>query len=86
MALRYELTARGESVAPFIGDDDLFSHILRVLQTQSLTVEVTYCPAIAPEMLDRDAMAQLARAAIARNVTPVVATLPAEAVPDLVPA
>jgi len=86
IALRYELTPRGEAVAPFIGDDDLFSHILRVLRTPSLAVQISYCPAIAPHAMDRDAIAQQAHAAISRNVTPVVATLPSEDVPELVPA
>lgn len=86
IALRYELTARGEAVAPFIGDDDLVSHILRVLRTPALAVQITYCPAITPDAIDRDAMASQAQAAIARNVTPVVATLPAEELPDLLPA
>ncbi len=86
MALRYELTARGEAIAPFIGDDDLVSHILRVLRTPALTAQITYCPSIAPGALDRDTVAQQAHAAIARNVTPVVATLPPEDVPELVPA
>lgn len=59
----------GGSVAPFIGDDDLASHMLRLLKEPALVVDVTYCTPIKPEGLDRDTLALAAHIAIARVVS-----------------
>ncbi len=76
LALRYELTERGEALAPFVGDDDLVSHILRLLRADGLSVQLCYCAPLEPLALDRDALAQLAHAAIRRQVAVTAATFP----------
>ncbi len=57
IALRYAPSPDGELIAPFIGDDDLVSHILKVLRQPYLAAEVIYCPPLFPAGLDRDALA-----------------------------
>ena len=64
LALRYEPSPSGAAVAPFIGDDDLVSHILRVLREKSLTVEMTYLQSIDAAGRERDGIAASAHAAI----------------------
>ena len=71
VAIRYGLNAQGEDIAPFIGDDDLVSHIVRVLKSPGLTAELVYCPPLLPEHYsDRTLMAQDAETAIRRVVAP----------------
>lgn len=65
VALRYGLSATGEDIAPFIGDDDLVSHIARLLKSPGLTAELTYCRPLQPQHYsDRAAMARDAEEAI----------------------
>ncbi|MDB5985547.1 MAG: 1-acyl-sn-glycerol-3-phosphate acyltransferase [Nevskia sp.] len=70
MALRYSRTAEGENIAPFIGEDDLVHHILRLLKEPSLDVEITYCAPISSHGHDRAQIAQLAHAAVATVIAP----------------
>lgn len=71
VALRYGLTATGENIAPFIGDDDLVSHIVRMLKAPGLTAELIYCAPLLPQHYDdRVAMARDAEEAIRRVVAP----------------
>jgi len=71
VALRYGLTAKGEDIAPFIGDDTLFAHVVRMLKSPGLTAELFYCPPLLPEHYeDRMTMAQDAEEAIRRAVAP----------------
>lgn len=73
IAVRYGRTESGGCIAPFIGDDDLVSHIWRLLQQHELVAEITYCPSIAATGYARDALALTARAAICAVVEPVQA-------------
>lgn len=68
MALRFSRGQDGRSVAPFIGDDDLASHMLRLLKEPALVVDVTYCAPLKPDGLDRDTLALAAHASIASVV------------------
>ena len=71
VALRYGLTTTGEDVAPFIGDDTLFAHVLRMLKSPGLTAELFYCEPLLPgDYSNRVTMAQAAEAAIRRVVAP----------------
>lgn len=71
VALRYGHTATGENIAPFIGDDDLLSHIVRMLKSPGLTAELFYCTPLRPEHYsDRHVMARDAEEAIRRAVAP----------------
>lgn len=48
-ALRYGLTDEGLNVAPFVGEDDLLSHLRRLLALSSLNAELHYAPALMPD-------------------------------------
>ena len=64
MALRYGPGAYGESVAPFVGDDDLASHILRLLRNPSLQARVVFTAPLDPAGRTREQLAEAAREAI----------------------
>ncbi len=71
VALRYGLTASGENIAPFIGDDTLAAHVVRVLKSPGITAELVYCPPLMPaHYSDRSLMARDAEEAIRRAVAP----------------
>ncbi len=71
VALRYGLTRKGEDIAPFIGDDTLFAHVVRMMRSPGLVAELIYCPPLLPEHYsDRTAMAADAEEAIRRAVAP----------------
>lgn len=57
VTLQYSLSPGGERVAPFIGDDSLIAHILRLLRVRELEVQVRYGPPIPPAGT-RDALAR----------------------------
>lgn len=64
VALRY-LSGDGlDTVAPFIGDDEVASHLWRVLRQEAFDVHVVFCEPIDPASLDRRALAELARSRI----------------------
>lgn len=65
VAIRY-----AGSVAPFIGDDDLVSHVLRVLREPALVAELTYGAVIEPRELSREQLAQAAHRAISGVIEP----------------
>lgn len=90
VALRYANGHDGEPVAPFVGEDDLLSHILRLLREPGLDVEVTFCAALSPVDADRDELACAAESAIRRVVEapkarPVAAIEPATAAATSLP-
>ena len=71
VALRYGLTDKGDDIAPFIGDDTLFAHVVRLLRAPGLTAELIYCaPLLTQDYSDRLVMAQDAEEAIRRAVAP----------------
>ena len=66
VAIRYGHAANGERIAPFIGDDTLAGHILRLLREPALQAELIYCAPIPSDGLERNELAQRAQQAIAR--------------------
>ncbi|MEQ1440716.1 lysophospholipid acyltransferase family protein [Fontimonas sp. SYSU GA230001] len=64
VALRYGPGRGGRAVAPFIGDDDLLSHILRLLREPEIVAEIVYGEPIATQGLERDALARHAETAV----------------------
>lgn len=56
VTLQYGLSDEGENVAPFIGDDSLAAHILRLLRCRTLQVRVVYGPPLHPTV-SRDELA-----------------------------
>ncbi len=69
VAIRYGRAADGRNIAPYVGDDVLFFHILTLLRNPGLDIEVSYLPAI-PAVGDRAELARQARDAIALTLSP----------------
>ena len=74
IAIRY-----ASAVAPFIGDDDLVSHILRVLREPELTAHISYCAPLPAAGCQRDELAQAARQVVCEALKELVATTEMEA-------
>jgi 1-acyl-sn-glycerol-3-phosphate acyltransferase len=58
VAIRYGLGPEPDTVAPFVGDDTLVSHLLRVLRHPSMQVSVSFLPPIQSHGMSRRALAQ----------------------------
>lgn len=71
VAIRYGGGGEPDAVAPFVGDDDLLSHLLRVLAHPGLTVSVRFLPPLAGGPADRKGLAEQCRQAIAGSLSPV---------------
>lgn len=54
------------SVAPFVGEDDFVSHLLRVLRVEAVYCHVTYLPPLSAAHTDRRMLAHMAHAHIER--------------------
>jgi 1-acyl-sn-glycerol-3-phosphate acyltransferase len=70
VALRYGRGVNGDNIAPFVGDDDLLSNLLRLLREPGLEVELNYCAPIPSQTHDRAALARLAHAAVSEALAP----------------
>lgn len=57
VTLRYGLDRDGRNIAPYIGDDTLVPHMLRLLAAPGLEVRVIYGPPISPADRTREALA-----------------------------
>lgn len=69
VALRYSYGSDGAALAPFIGETNLFQHVLRVLANRELHVEVSYGSALVADVhTTRDGLAGQAQRWIARIV------------------
>lgn len=77
VAIRYRRDGARDPLAPFIGDDELPTHLLRLFAAERATVEITLLEPIASAGLPRNDLARRAHAAIAAVVC---AEVPAEAV------
>jgi 1-acyl-sn-glycerol-3-phosphate acyltransferase len=65
VALRYLRDGDLDPVAPFVGDEEISSHLRRVLRQDAFDVNVVFCRPIDPVSLDRRALAEQARSCIA---------------------
>jgi lyso-ornithine lipid O-acyltransferase len=65
VAIRYLRGGQVDPIAPFIGDDDLFSHLLRLLATDVAVVEIQLLQPIASNGMDRNRLARHCHDAIA---------------------
>jgi len=70
VALRYGLSASGDNIAPFIGDDDLVSHVLRMLKEPEIVVEVNYGAVLTSEGRTREELAEMTQTSISKVVAP----------------
>ncbi|MGH8541241.1 MAG: lysophospholipid acyltransferase family protein, partial [Stenotrophobium sp.] len=70
VAIRYGRAGNGEAIAPFVGDDELVSHVLRILKEPELFAEINYCPPFSPAGLKREQLASAAHGAVAAIIAP----------------
>jgi 1-acyl-sn-glycerol-3-phosphate acyltransferase len=61
VALRFGSGDGGARIAPFVGDDDLVSHVGRLLLNRRLTVTVTFCAPMASGGTTRESLANACR-------------------------
>ncbi|MBW3506873.1 1-acyl-sn-glycerol-3-phosphate acyltransferase [Pseudomonas sp. NKUCC02_KPG] len=77
VAIRYLRNGQIDGIAPFIGDDDLLSHLLRLFSHEQAEVEIHLLEPIASQAQERAVLAFRAQEAIRRVVTaPVTQTAP----------
>jgi len=69
VALRYGLDSADRNIAPFIGDDDLVSHLLRLLRCRGLDVDVRFARPLDPAGATREQLAEAARTTIREALT-----------------
>ena len=70
LMIRYGRTPDGRNIAPYVGEDVLFWHILAMLRNPTLDVEVRYLPPIDPAGLDRNQLASRTQEAIEAVLRP----------------
>lgn len=68
VAIRYRRDGQRDPLAPFIGDDELPTHLLRLFAAERATVEITLLAPIASQGLSRSELARRSQAAIAAVV------------------
>lgn len=68
VAIRYGSNQTPDPTVPFIGDDALLPHLLRVLRAPGIPVQVNFLPALDEGLGDRRALARAAREAIAAEL------------------
>ena len=73
IAIRYLRDGEPDAIAPFIGDDDLLSHLLRLFSHEQAEVEIHLLEPIASQAQERAVLAFRAQEAIRRVVTAPVA-------------
>ncbi|WP_349616189.1 lysophospholipid acyltransferase family protein [Azotobacter salinestris] len=66
VAIRYLRDGAIDPVAPFIGDDDLVSHLLRLLRSERSEVEIHLLPPLDSQGLSRTELSRQAHTAIAQ--------------------
>lgn len=69
VTIRYGVTPEGDNVAPFIGDDSLGAHLLRLLRAPGLDVRVRYGPPLQP-VVSRDELAREAESFVRAALQP----------------
>ena len=65
MAIRYLRDGQPCPVAPFVGDDDMLSHLLRLLSSSACEVEIRLLAPIPSESRSRNELARHSQAIIA---------------------
>ncbi|MDX5373957.1 MAG: 1-acyl-sn-glycerol-3-phosphate acyltransferase [Pseudomonadaceae bacterium] len=68
VAIRYLRDGEPDPIAPFIGDDDLLSHLLRLLRSDKAQVEIHLLPPIASTGQERNALARQAQRAVQQTL------------------
>ena len=65
VAIRYRRDEQADPIAPFIGDDDLLSHLFRLLAADTAIVEIQLLKPIASGAMDRNRLGRTCHTAIA---------------------
>lgn len=66
VAIRYRRDGQRDEIAPFIGEDDLLSHLVRLLRSEPADVEIQLLTPISSQGLSRTALSQQAKGAVQR--------------------
>ena len=69
VTIQYALSADGDNIAPFIGDDSLAAHVLRLLRHPGLEVRVLYGPPLR-DAASRDELAREAESFVRAALQP----------------
>lgn len=64
VAIRYLRAGESDQLAPFIGDDDLLSHLLRLFASDCATVQIQLLAPIPSQGMERNALARQAQRAV----------------------
>ncbi|MFZ6045152.1 lysophospholipid acyltransferase family protein [Pseudomonas sp. CR3202] len=64
VAIRYLRDGGRDEIAPFIGEDDLLSHLVRLLRSDRAEVQIQLLEPIASQGLSRTALSQQAKSAV----------------------
>lgn len=70
VALSYGRGDGGERLAPFVGDDTLVAHVVRLLGNRRMTVRVEFCEPVASKGRSREELATLSRDRIRAALVP----------------
>lgn len=84
VAISYPRPDGGAPVAPFIGEDDFFSHLMRVLTEEEIIVELSFPPAIQGHGRHRSELSSAAWQAVDRALSAGREPVPSHA-PETVP-
>jgi 1-acyl-sn-glycerol-3-phosphate acyltransferase len=68
VAIRYLRDGQSDTVTPFIGDDDLLSHLFRLLNEDTATVEIRLLAPIDSQGMDRNRLSRLCHNAISQEL------------------
>jgi 1-acyl-sn-glycerol-3-phosphate acyltransferase len=79
IAIRYGLAKNGRNIAPYVDETTLVGHLLRLLASGGIDVEVTFCTPIDPAGKDRNQLAAATQQAVAEALA---ASSPALAWPE----
>ncbi|GLZ87380.1 1-acyl-sn-glycerol-3-phosphate acyltransferase [Metapseudomonas resinovorans] len=66
VAIRYLRDGQRDDVAPFIGEDDLLSHLVRLLRSDRAEVEIQLLEPVSSQGLTRTVLSQKAKSAVQR--------------------
>lgn len=68
VAIRYLRGGQSDTISPFIGDDDLLSHLFRLLAEDTATVEIRLLAPIGSQGMDRNRLSRLCHNAISHEL------------------
>ena len=70
ISVRYSRASNGANIAPFVGDDDLVSHLLRLLRNRELDAELILGQVLDPSGQTREHLSEQTRTCIESQLKP----------------